>query len=97
MVGYYVPHVVQELFVVVDQRTWSCVKRVAIPSNQFWNAHLVMHHLMFRTRSRCPAGKGHVQGNSLERAMNEHVLREGLMRPRLSLVESTTDQEHFSI
>ncbi len=33
MVGNYVPHVLKELFIVVDQRTWSRVQRVTIPSN----------------------------------------------------------------
>ena len=70
MVGDYVLHVLKELFIVVDQGTWSCVQWVTIPSDQLWNAHQVVHELMFRTRPRCPAGKRHVQGDRLERAVS---------------------------
>ena len=70
MVGDYVHHILKKLFIVVDQGTWSCVQWVTIPSDQLWNAHHVMHELMFRTRSGCPAGKRHVRSDCLERAVS---------------------------
>jgi hypothetical protein len=63
------PHVLQELFIVVDQGTWSCVQRVAILNNKLRNLHVIMHGLMLRTCSRCPTRERHVQGHRLEGAM----------------------------
>ena len=40
MVGDNVPHILQELFIVVDQGTWSRVQRVAVLSNEFRNGFL---------------------------------------------------------
>ena len=39
MVGDNVPHILQELFIVVDQGTWSSVQWVAILSNELRDAH----------------------------------------------------------
>ena len=46
MVGDYVLQVLKELFIVVDQGTWSCVQWVTIPSDQLWNARQVVHELI---------------------------------------------------
>ena len=68
-VGDNMPHVLQELFIVVDQGTWSCVQRVAVLSNKLRNFHVVMHGLMLRTCSGRPTRERHVLGNRLEGAM----------------------------
>ncbi len=47
MVGDNMPHIFQELFIVVDQGTWSGVQQVAVPSNKLWNVHDFMHVLVF--------------------------------------------------
>jgi hypothetical protein len=68
-VGDNVPHIFQQLFIVVDQGTWSGDQRVAVLSNKLRDSSVIMQGLMLDTCSRGPARNGHVQGNRLERAM----------------------------
>ncbi len=68
-VGDNMPHVFQELFIVVDQGTWPCVQRVAVLSNKHRNSHVIMHGMIFRTCSRRPTRERHVLRNRLEGAM----------------------------
>ena len=69
MVGDNMPYVLQELFIVVGQGTWSCGQRVAVLSNKLRNLRVIMHGLMLRTCSRRPTRERHVLGSRLEGAM----------------------------